>query len=193
MLLKLGEVLESIDRKNAADPSHVLFDGTDYATALIEGVRAHHWVQHLRPDAPAPLLIAARGHHFRRWEIPRSSYPRSRQGYLAWRNRLYDFQAEAVAEVMEQAGYTHDAIAQAGRLLRKQDLKADADTQTYEDAVSLAFLEVRLASFMDTVTAEQLTRALHSTWRKMSESGHAAALTLTLEPRVAKVISRALT
>lgn len=67
--------LESIDRENTADPSHILFEAEDYATALIEGVRAHHWVQHLRPDAPDPLLIAARGHHLRRWEIPRNSYP----------------------------------------------------------------------------------------------------------------------
>ena len=193
MSLLLVKALEVIDRENTVDPSHILFEGTDYATALIEGVQAHHWVQHFRPRATEPLIIAARGHHLRRWEIPRNSYQRSRRGYLAWRDRLYAFQAEVVAEVMHRVGYTEDAVAQADFLLRKQGIGADANAQTYEDAVSLAFLEVRLTSFMDTVSEEQLSRALHNTWRKMSESGHAAALTLNLEPKAAEVISRALT
>ena len=33
------------------------------------------WVLRLRPDASEPLLLAARGHHFRRWTVPRASAP----------------------------------------------------------------------------------------------------------------------
>ena len=193
MSLRLAKALERIDRENGADPSHVRFEGTEYPAALIEGVRAHRWVQQLRPAAPEALLISARGHHLRRWEIPRASYPRTRQGYLDWRSYLYDFHADAVAKVMRRAGYTEDAIAHAGRLLRKRGIKVDADAQTYEDAVSLAFLEVRLPSFMETVTYEQLARALRRTWHKMSDAGQAAALTLDLEPRAAEAVRRALT
>lgn len=189
---RLAEVLESIDRANAGDPLRVTFEGMESPAALVEGCRAHRWVQHLRPDAPDPLLIAARGHHLRRWEIPRESYPRTRESYLAWRTRLYDFHAEAVAEVMQRAGYPEETIAHAKRLLRKQGIKVDADAQTHEDAVSLAFLEVRLGPFTESVTNEQLTRALRRTWRKMSAAGHEAALTLNLEPRAAEAVRRAL-
>ena len=31
------------------------------------------------------LLLAARAHHLRRWELPRDSYPVGRAGYLRWR------------------------------------------------------------------------------------------------------------
>ena len=187
---KLARALELIDGLNEGDPSIVRFEGREYPTALIEGIRACMWAQRLRDEAPEPLLIAARGHHLRRWEIPRDSYPRTREGYLAWRGRLYDFHAEAVGEVMREAGYSEEAIEQAGRLLRKQGIKSDADAQTYEDAVSLAFLEVRLPPFVSTVSDQQLSRALQQTWRKMSEAGHEAALTLDLEPRAREVLFR---
>ena len=189
---RLAEALESIDRANAADPPRVRFEGAEHPAALMEGRRAHWWVQQLRPDAPDALLIAARGHHLRRWEIPREGYPRTRDGYLAWRTRLYDFHAEAAAEVMRSAGYGEEEIAHAGRLLRKQAIKVDPDAQTYEDAVSLTFLELRLGPFTETVTAEQVTRALRRTWRKMSPAGRDAALSLNLEPRAAAAVRTAL-
>ena len=190
---RLAEALELIDSENQADPSVVRFEGKDRPVALIEGIRAHYWAQHLTSNAPDELLIAARAHHLRRWEIPRNAYPRTREGYLAWRNRLYGFHAEAVAKVMRRAGYTEAAVTHVGRLLRKEAIKADSDAQTYEDAVSLAFLEVRLASFMESVTEQQLARALRQTWRKMSEAGHEAALTLSLEPRVKEALLQTLT
>ena len=155
---RLAEVLESIDLANASDPSRLIFEGVEYPAALVEGRRAQWWVRHLRLEASDPLLIAARGHHLRRWEIPRESYPRDRAGYLAWRTRLYDFHAEAVADLMQRGGYSQDTVAHGQRLLRKEGIKVDVDAQTYEDAVSLAFLEVRLRPFIETVTDEQLTR-----------------------------------
>lgn len=192
MFSSLVRALELIDQQNEADPSYLEFEGTLSHTALIEGVRAHDWVRRLRDDAPEPLLIAARGHHLRRWEIPRERYPRTRKGYLDWRNRLYSFHTDAVAEVMKQSGYGEDAIERAGRLLQKREIKADVDAQVYEDALSLTFLELRLAAFMDTVTEDQLKRALNRTWQKMSDAGHVAARSLKLKPRPAEVLNRVL-
>ncbi len=143
----LATALAAVDAANAGDPSRVSWRGEELPVALAEGRSAHRWVLRLRPDAPEALQIATRGHHLRRWEIPRDAYPRTRDGYLAWRTRLYDFHSAAVADVMTDAGYAAETIAHAARLLRKQGIKVDADAQTYEDAVSLAFLEVRLAQF----------------------------------------------
>lgn len=189
---RLASALELIDHENQRDPSRVLFENIQHPTAYIEGLRAHHWAQQLRDDAPEPLLIAARGHHLRRWEVPRSFYPKTREGYLAWRNRLYDFHAEVVGSLTQKVGYTEDEVAEVRRLLRKEAIKVDADAQTYEDAVSLAFLEVRLRTFMESVPEEQLKRALRRTWHKMSRSGQSAALQLNLEPLAAEVLDRAL-
>lgn len=189
---RLTATIELIDEANLGDPVRVRFEGEERPAALVEGRRAYWWADVLRRPAPEPLLVAARGHHLRRWEIPRERYPRTREGYLAWRTALYAFHAEAVAEIMLSSGYTAEEIARAGRLLGKQRIKVDADAQSYEDAVSLAFLEVRLGPFSETVTEEQLMRALRRTWRKMSEAGRAAALSLSLAPAAAAAVRRAL-
>jgi len=94
MPTRLVEALELIDSENQADPSVVRFEGEIRPVAFIEGIRAHYWAEHLATDAPDELLIAARAHHLRRWEVPRNAYPRTREGYLAWRNRLYGYHAK---------------------------------------------------------------------------------------------------
>lgn len=192
MLDRLATTFDRIDEINHDDPVRVPFGGLDYPAALIEGRRASWWVGSLEPRAAEPLLVAARGHHLRRWAIPREDYPRTRPGYLAWRTALYAFHAQAVGAIMAETGYTTDEIEQVARLLGKGRIKVDAEAQTYEDAVSLAFLEVRLLPFIATVSEEQLTRALQRTWRKMSEGGRAAARSLALAPEAAAAIERAL-
>lgn len=189
---RLTIALAEIDAANGRDPARIVFDGAEHPLAQIEGARAHAWALRLRADADDTLQIAARGHHLRRWEVARGSYPRTRDGYLAWRTRLYDFHAEAMAELMARAGYPAEAQARVSQLVHKQALKVDADAQTYEDAVSLAFLEVRLAPFLGTVSEEQATRALRRTWLKMSPAGRAAAGTVQLEPAAAEAVRRAL-
>jgi len=184
----LVRALELIDEQNQADPSHLHYEGQTYPIALIEGLRAHDWVLRLNANASEPVQIAARGHHLRRWEISRDSYPRTRKGYLAWRNRLYSFHGDAVEEVMWRSGYDEDSIAQTRQLLSKQAIKTDHEAQAYEDAVGLTFLELRLETFIDTVSYDQLTRALGRTWQKMSEAGHTAARSLDLDQRSAEAI-----
>ena len=184
--------VREIDAANANDPAKLDFEGASYPLALIEGQRAHAWLEQLRQDAPAPLRLAARAHHLRRWEIPRDGYPRTRAGYLAWRTRLYDFHADALSQIMRGAGYTASEAARASAIMHKKQLRTDPDVQAYEDAVSLAFLEIRAADFASTVNREQLLRALSRTWAKMSAAGHMAALSLDLDPAVRAALDSAL-
>jgi hypothetical protein len=188
----LDSLLDAIDTANAADSTSIPFEGTLHPQAWIEGRRAHHWVLELDTDASDPLQLAARAHHIRRWELPRSSYPRTRTGYLEWRTKLYDFHADTLAGMMRDAGYDEADIQATGHILHKRGIKTDLDAQTHEDAVSVAFLELRLASFAPTVDAAQLLNALRRTWRKMSDRGRAAALTLDLSPEAKDAVERAL-
>jgi len=189
---RLEQILVEIGAANSHDPGRVAFDGNTLPTALAEGQQAHVWARHLQSGASDALQIATRAHHLRRWEIERGSYPRTRDGYLAWRTYLYDFHARTVGDLMHQAGYPRDTIDRVAELMRKRSLKRDADAQTYEDAVSIAFLEVRLSPFLDDVSEEQSIRALRRTWAKMSPAGREAALGLALEKRAALVVQRAL-
>ena len=190
---RLARVLAEIDAANRHDPSHVMSDGVTQPTALIEGQRAHAWCMRLRPDASEALQIATRAHHLRRWEVERSSYPRTRDGYLAWRTHLYDFHGRAVGDLMRAAGYPDESVERVAELLQKRALKRDAEAQTHEDAVSLAFLELRLSTFLDGVTEEQALRALRRTWTKMSPAGREAATGLPLDAGSALIVQRALT
>lgn len=185
---RLPSSIAAIDEANRADPTRLSYHGELHPTALIEGQRAYAWAETLRPGAGDPLLIAARGHHLRRWTVPREGYPRTREGYHAWRTYLYSFHADEVAAIMRANGYGDTDIERASRMLHKQGIKTDPDVQAYEDAVSLAFIELRLGTFAPTVSDEQLVRALKRTWLKMSAEGRAAAATITTDEVAARAL-----
>ena len=189
---RLVEALARIDLENGFDRSTIRYDAVEMPLALAEGRCAYEWLLRLRPDAGDELRIAVRGHHLRRWEIPRNAFDRTRSGYHAWRTALYEFHAEAVANVMTATGYPPESMQYARRLLRKQDIKKDSDAQALEDAVSLAFLELRLEDFVAQVDEEQLLRAIRRTWHKMSSAGHDLALTMRLTAAGAAAVGRAL-
>jgi len=191
---RLDAALAVIDAANEGDPNAVELAGASTPLALAEGRAAYDWVERLRGDEGAPdaLLIAARGHHIRRWEHPRDAFPRDRAGYQAWRTRLYEVHASHLEAIMRDAGYGTDEIAAMTAIVHKRGIKADPDAQTYEDAVALAFLELQFAAFAAREPRATVIRALQRTWRKMSEAGHEAALTLTLTPELQSLVTEAL-
>ena len=75
---------------------------------------------------------------------------------------------------------------------QKKALKLDADVQTMEDALCLAFLEHELEDFSAKHPEEKLIDILQKTWRKMSDRGHAAALALPMSPAIRALVERAL-
>lgn len=192
-IARLDAVLAAIDAANEGDPNRAGPDGRDLPLALAEGRAAHAWVTRLRPDgARDALFIAARGHHIRRWELPRDAFPRDRAGYQAWRTRLYDVHATHLAGLMRDAGYDDAEVEAVRGIVHKHGIKTDPDVQTYEDAVALAFLEIAFASFAVRTPRDTVVRALRRTWRKMSEPGREAALALPLPPDLASLVEEAL-
>lgn len=188
----LDAVIAAIDAANAGDPSSIEHAGEPLPLALAEGRVAFDWVHRLRPDAPAPLLIAARGHHIRRWETPRSSYPTGREGYLAWRSHLYEVHAAHLETLMRDAGYGDADVEAMRQIVGKRGIKTNPDVQSYEDAVALAFLELQFAPFAERTARSAVVRALRRTWRKMSDEGRAAALTLQLPPELFALVQEAI-
>ncbi len=99
------------------------------------------------PDAPELLRLAARAQHIRRWTVPRTDYPMDRAGYHRWRNDLKRKHAEWAGEILKSCGYSDAEIARAGALIRKENLRGDAEAQTLEDVACLVFLEHYAADF----------------------------------------------
>jgi hypothetical protein len=181
-----------LDRLNAEDPNQLEDGGRLRPRELVLAERLSEWVERV-VDAPSEALrLAARSQHLRRWEIPRSTYPEGRTGYLAWRKDLSRFHADGAERVLRGAGYDPDVLEQVRRINLKRALKQDPEVQAMEDALCLSFLEHEFTAFADKHDDEKVVEIVQKTWGKMSERGRALALTLTLAERPAALIRRAL-
>jgi len=169
---RLDAALAAIDAANARDP-----DVTGGApAALLYGQRMSAELDRLFPDAPEPLRIAARGQHIERWVLRRADYPEGRAGYLQWRGDLARHHAARVAGIMAEAGYGADEIDRAGRMIRKEGIKRDAEVQALEDVICFVFLRWYFAPFSGTQDPDKLDRIVTRTARKMSADARARAL-----------------
>ncbi|MEE8474578.1 MAG: DUF4202 family protein, partial [Myxococcota bacterium] len=82
---RLAAALAAIDAANRDDPNTLEVRGERRPKELAHAELVSEWVRRLRPEASEALLLAARAHHVRRWEIPRDRFSKDRPGYLRWR------------------------------------------------------------------------------------------------------------
>ena len=94
---------------------------------------------------------------------------------------------------MAQCGYSEDEIARTGSLLRKERLKQDPDAQTLEDVICLVFLQHEAEPFIAKHEDEKVRDILAKTAKKMSEQGLAAAGSVPMGERLARLLGEALT
>ncbi len=180
--------MERIDAANAADPNRV----ADIPAEVLYSQRMTAWLTKLYPHASEALQLAARAQHIRRWEVPRNSYPMDRAGYHRWRTGLYTFHADAAADILSEVGYDDATIQRVRSLLKKERLKADAETQALEDVICVVFLENYFADFAARHDEEKVIVILRRTWAKMSTVGRDAALKLPMSDAAAALVGKAL-
>lgn len=186
-------LLESIDALNSQDPNQVDDGaGNTVAAELLYSHRMRNCLAQFQADANPLLQIAAYSQHIQRWAIPRSDYPMTKPGYKQWRTELGKFHADTTAQLMQTHGYEHDDIERVKYLLQKKGLKRDPDTQALEDVICLVFLEFYLEGFASKHNEEKLIGIIQKTWKKMSDKGHQAALTLPLADPLLVLIKKAL-
>ena len=171
IMTRLDTVLAAIDAANAHDPD----TREDHPAAQLYGQRMSAELSRLYPDASEHLQIAARGQHIERWVLKRQDFPEGRAGYLAWRTALAGHHATRVGEIMVEAGYGPEDAARAGRMIRKEDLKRDAEVQALEDVICFTFLKWYFASFAQSQDPGKLERIVAKTARKMSAMARARA------------------
>jgi hypothetical protein len=187
---KFERVIAAIDAANARDPNCTEVDGRPEPAELVYGRRMTATLARIAPEASEHLRIAARGQHIERWSSPRKSYPEGRAGYLSWRNKLKEFHAARLGEIMASAGYGGDDIARVRSLVRKERLKFDREAQLLEDVACLIFLEHHLSEFSRKTDQEKLAGILAKTWKKMSPLGHEHALKLAFEPGITALMQQ---
>ena len=146
----------------------------------------------IRDSPSAARQIAARAQHIRRWTVPREDFPEGREGYLRWRTSLYRFHADQAEAIMREAGYEEESIAVVRKMVGKQGIKRDPDVQLLEDVACLVFLEHYFPAFAEKHDEEKMIGIVRKTWKKMSEVGRNAALSLQLPEELAEVVGKAL-
>ena len=159
------------DAANAGDPN--LDQGQP--KELLYAQRMTEMIGRYAPDASEVAQLAVRAQHIKRWMVPRSSYPMTKEGYLAWRTGLYKFHAETAGELMRQAGYDDAMIDKVKAAVGKRGLKVNPDTQMMEDVTDLVFIEYYMLGFAGQhaeYSEEKWLDIIRKTWRKMSQRAH---------------------
>lgn len=181
----------AIDAANRDDPVTVEVRGRVGPKEQLHAELAVEWVRRLVPDPSPALLLAARAHHVRRWEVPRSTEPAGRAGYLRWRRGLERHHAAVAAEALRSAGVDEATIARVGDILTKRGLKHDPEVQAFEDALCLVFVETQFADLARKLEPDRMVEVVAKTLVKMTAAGRSAAASIPLDDASRAVLERA--
>ena len=192
MSTPLEKALAAIDAAHALDPNKTTINDKELPYELHYAQKCTTYLEKRAPSSSEPLCLAIRAQHFRRWEVPRATYPMTRIGYHAWRTFLKKRQAELVEQICTDCGYSEDEAARVGALIRKEDLKVDEETQVLEDVACLVFLDDQFEAFEKEHDEEKIIKILQKTWGKMTEEGHKLALQIPMEGRPRELVEKAL-
>jgi hypothetical protein len=186
------QALALIDEAHSLDPKTIEVDGKEIPYELHYAQKMSRYLTLRSPNASEPLRLAIRSQHFRRWEVPRGSYPMTRIGYHSWRTFLKKRQAELASQICSECGYSKKDSERVAALVRKEDLKSDEETQVLEDVACLVFLDDQFADFEKEHNEDKIITILRKTWGKMSEEGHALALKIPMSGRPLELMEKAL-
>ncbi|MBU3012736.1 DUF4202 domain-containing protein [Polaribacter vadi] len=181
-----------IDKKNAEDPNAYQVAGLEYAKELLYSQRMTRKLLQFEPNASKALQIAARAQHICRWKIERKEYPMDRVGYLKWRETLKKMHADLTVEILQQVGFDEQFQERVKKIILKKLIKKNEESQTLEDAICLVFLDYYFDEFAAKHNDEKVIDILKKTWVKMSDKGHAAALTIPFSDKSLALVKQAI-
>lgn len=177
---RFADAIIAIDTANAADPTSVVVRGSTHPLALVHGQLAAEWVVKLHPEADETWLLAARAHHLRRWEVPRSDYEVGKVGYLKWKRDQRVRHAQDVGDLLAEVEYGPAEIERVQALVRRDRLATDSGSQAVEDAACLVFIETQLAEIATKLEHDHLIDVIRKTAKKMSPEALAAVSQIPL-------------
>jgi hypothetical protein len=183
--------IADIDKANADDPRTIVVAGVERPYEVVYSERMVERLAAMYPEASELLHISARGQHIRRFDIPRSRYAEGRDGYNEWRRTCREHHARLLGEIMRRHGYDNQDIEHVAKLVRKEQLKKDRESQALENVVDVVFLEHYFDEFYGKYARyddAKIIDIIGKTLRKMSPKGHRAALALDLPERTRKLV-----
>jgi len=189
---RFQQAIAAFDEYNRQDPNWEPFQGNKVPKEVLYAERMSIQLDKMQPDAPEYLKLAARCQHIGRWEIPRSTYPMDRSGYLKWRGQLKVHHSKIAEGILTECGYDMDTISKVKDLLMKKNLREGTETQLLEDVVCLVFIEYYLEEFAAKHEEEKVIDIIRKTMKKMSKGAIDLAGTLTLNNTVQNYLLKAI-
>lgn len=207
---KIQRALSAIDEAHSQDPNLITITEPNAEPQSIPyelhyAQKMTSYLESYNPSASEPLRLAIRAQHLRRWEVPRSSYPATKAGYLNWRTFLKNRQADQARQICIDSGYSEDEAGRVAALVRKEGLKRktttttdetaeteEDETQILEDVACLVFLDDQFAAFEKGLDEEKILGILRKTWAKMSDKGRRMALEIQMSERCRELVQKAL-
>jgi hypothetical protein len=192
---RFAAVLQDIDAANAEDPRTLVVDGSRLAYELVYSERMSERLAKMYPDASELLQIAARAQHIRRWDIPRARYPEGRNGYNDWRRACREHHAKLISIILTRHGYSGAEIDHIAKLIKKEQLKKDRESQALENVVDVVFVEHYIQEFLakyHSYDEDKLVDIVGKILRKMTPKGHSEVLALQLRPEIRSLINKAM-
>jgi len=189
---KLQAVLLAIDEINSQDPNKTIIKGKEQAKELLYGHYMTACIEKYWPNSNELLQIAVRAQHIKRWHLKRTEYEVGKAGYFKWRIAQGKFHAELTKRLMLEHGFNESDAEVTAKILRKEKLKSNVNSQTLEDVACLVFLQYYFDEFAAKHSEEKIIRILQKTWAKMSDKAHDIALSLTLPEHLATLVKKAL-
>jgi len=187
-----GETVAGEERGQGAGGEEVPYE-LHYARKMTR------WLGLRSPEASPALQVACRAQHFRRWEMPRDTFPKTRTGYLTWRAKQKSQAAAQVSELLlasspSQSSLPESEVSRIASLIRKENLSDDEETKALEDVACLVFLDDQFDDFEGAakVDEEKMVGILRKTWVKMSPDGQKLALGMDLSERARELVAKAL-
>jgi len=189
---QLNAVFDAIDAINNEDPNTTIINGNAKPNEWLYGQYMSDCINKYWSDANELLQIAVRAQHIKRWHLKRTEFDEGKKGYFKWRIAQGRFHAELTKSIMLTKGYSEEDSETTAKLIRKEKLKSNPDTQTLEDVACLVFLQHYFDEFAAKHSEEKIIRILQLTWGKMSEKAHGIALKLTLPDHLSELVAKAL-
>lgn len=188
---RYAAVIADIDAANADDPRKIVVGGAERPYEIAYAERMSLRIEAMYPEASELLRIAARGQHIRRFDIARSQFPEGRDGYNEWRRTCREHHAKLLGEIMSRHGYNGSDIEHVNKLVKKEQLKKDKESQALENVVDVVFLDHYFDEFYGKYSHyddAKIIDIIGKTLRKMSPKGHQVALALDLPERTRKLV-----
>lgn len=189
---RFEKAIAAFDEIHQQDPRKELVNGEERPKELVYAERMTQWLRAFHPDPTEALQLAARAQHLGRWKLDRKDFSMDVKGYNLWRSKLKKMHADDAGEILTELGYDATTIQEVQDLILKKQFKTRPQAQILEDVICLTFLAHYFEDFSKDHTDEKIIGIVQKTWQKMSEKGHEAVGQISLSPRLAELVGKAL-